>query len=128
MDHDQTDAANLRCRRNPPSTNPERALAARQFAHDKLEGLGSAAIRLDHATKLFTTDNLCEANRFPFGNGPLITRRPMVSVGVRSRLVVVLDELTNQIVEVVFAEGDEMVETFGLDGLDESLDPCIQIG
>ena len=52
----------------------------------------------------------------------------MVSIGVRSRLVVMVDELANRIVEVVFAEGNEMVETFGLDGLDESLDPCIQIG
>ena len=52
----------------------------------------------------------------------------MVSVGVRTGLVVMVDELANQIVEMILAEGDEMVETFGLDGLDESLDPCIQIG
>jgi len=32
LDHDQTDAANLRCRRNPPSTSHERALAAQEFA------------------------------------------------------------------------------------------------
>ena len=52
----------------------------------------------------------------------------MASVGVRTGLVVMVDELANQIVEVVLAEGDEMVETFVLDGLDESLDPGIQIG
>ena len=47
----------------------------------------------------------------------------MVSIGVRTGLVVIVGELANQIVEVVFAEGDEMVETFDLSGLDGSLDP-----
>ena len=52
----------------------------------------------------------------------------MVSIGVRSRLVVMVDELANQIVEMILAEGDEMVETFGLDGLNKTFNSGIQIG
>ena len=47
---------------------------------------------------------------------------------MRSRLVVVVDEHANQIIEMIVAEGDEMVEAFGLDGLNKTFDPCIQIG
>ena len=38
----------------------------------------------------------------------MITRRPMVSIGVRARLVVVFDKLVTKIIEMTLAEGDEI--------------------
>ena len=52
----------------------------------------------------------------------------MVSMRMRSRLVVVFDELANQIVEMILAEGDEVIETFVLDGLNKTFNSGIQVG
>jgi hypothetical protein len=65
---------------------------------------------LDHAPKPFSADDLLKPNRFPLGHGRLLTRGPMVSMRVRAGLVIVLYEFTNQVVEMILAEGNEMVE------------------
>ena len=83
--------------------------------------------RLDHTPKPFSTDDFFKPNRLPLGHWRLITRRPMVSMRVRSRFVVVLDKFANQVVEMILAEGNEMVEAFGLNGLNKSFDPGVQI-
>ena len=49
-------------------------------------------------------------------------------MGVRSRFVIVLDKFANQVVEMILAEGNEMVETFGLDCLHKTFDPGVEIG
>ena len=83
---------------------------------------------LDHTPKPFFADDLLKLNRLPLGHRRLITRRPMVSMRVRARLVIVLYEFTNQVVEMILAEGNEMVEAFGLNGLNKSFDPGVEIG
>ena len=52
----------------------------------------------------------------------------MVSMRVRSRFVVVLDKFANQVIEMILAEGNEMVEAFRLDGLNETFDTGVEIG
>ena len=83
---------------------------------------------LDHAPKPFSADDLLKANRFPLRHGRLLKRRPMVSMGVRTRFVIVLDKFANQVVEMSLAEGNEMVETFGLDRLHKTFDSGVEIG
>ena len=58
----------------------------------------------------------------------MLTRGPMVSMRVRAGLVIVLYEFTNQVVEMILAEGNEMVEAFRLDGLNETFDTGVEIG
>ena len=84
--------------------------------------------RLDHAAKPLSTDNVFNSNGFPFGRRILIRGRSMVSVGVRARFIVMVGELTNQIFEVVIAKRNEMIEAFGLDHLNKTFHPCVQIG
>ena len=72
---------------------------------------------LDHAPKPFSADDLLDLNRLPLRHGRLLTRGPMVSMRVRAGLVIVLYEFTNQVVEMILAEGNEMVEAFRLDGV-----------
>ena len=83
--------------------------------------------RLDHTAKPFFADDLLKPNRLPLGHRRLLTRGPMVSMRVRARFVVVLDKFANQVVEMILAEGNEMVEAFGLNGLNKSFDPGVQI-
>ena len=52
----------------------------------------------------------------------------MVSMGVRPRLVVVFDKFANQLVEMILAKSNKMVETFGLDCLHKTFDPGAEIG
>ena len=84
--------------------------------------------RLDHATKPFSKNNLFETDRLPFGHRRLVFERPVVSIGVRTRLVVVNNEFANQVIEIILAERYEMAEAFRLDRLYESFDPGIQVG
>ena len=60
--------------------------------------------RLDHATKPFSTNNLFETDRLPFGHRRLVFERPVVSIGVRTRLVVVNNEFANQVIDIILAE------------------------
>ena len=75
-----------------------------------------------------TPYDLLKLNRLPLRHWRLITRRPMVSMRVRSRFVVVLDKFANQVIEMILAEGNEMVEAFRLDGLNETFDTSVEIG
>ena len=52
----------------------------------------------------------------------------MVSIGVRARLVVVLYEFANQVIEMILAEGNEMVEAFSLYHLNKTFHPGVEIG
>ena len=82
---------------------------------------------LDHASKPFSADNLLKVNRLPLRHGCLLTR-PMVSMGMRPRFVIVLDKFANQVVKMILAEGNKMIETFGLDRLHKTFDPGVEIG
>jgi hypothetical protein len=66
--------------------------------------------RLDHTAKPFSADDLLKPNRLPLVHRCLLTRGPMVSMRARPRFVIVLYEFTNQVVEMILAEGNEMVE------------------
>jgi hypothetical protein len=57
--------------------------------------------RLDHTPKPFSTDDFFKPNRLPLGHWRLLTRGPTVSMRVRARLVIVLYEFTNQVVEMM---------------------------
>ena len=83
---------------------------------------------LAHTPKPFTADNLFKANRLPFRHGRLLTRRPMVSMGMRPSFVVVLDKFANQVVEMILAKSNKMVEIFGLDRLNKTFHPGVEIG
>ena len=84
--------------------------------------------RVDHATKPFSTDDVLEADRLPFGQRGWSRWRSVVSTGMGASLVVVLGEFGHEVVEMILAEGDEMVEAFRLDHLNKSLDPGIEVG
>ena len=58
----------------------------------------------------------------------MLKRRPMVSKGVRPRFVIVLDKFANQVVKMILAKSNKMVETFGLDRLHKTFDPGVEIG
>ena len=82
----------------------------------------------DHAAKPVSADDLLDSNRLPLRHGRLLKRRPMVSMEVRARFVIVLDKFANQVVEMILAEGNKMVETFGLDRLHKTFDSGVEIG
>ena len=90
--------------------------------------LRGAAIRLDHAAESFPADNVFKPNRLPLGFRSLVAGRSVVSIRVRTGFIVMLDELRDEMVEMIPAEGNEMVEAFSLDRLYKSLDPGIQVG
>ena len=119
----------LRWRRDSAEGFELRIRVAQKNAREKHGSLiGATMHRLDHAAKPLSTCNLFEKNRLPFGHGRLVTRRPVVSVRMWAGLVVVLREFANQIIEVILAEGDKVIEAFGLDCLNETFDLCVQIG
>ena len=77
--------------------------------------------RLDHAAQLLTTFNVVEPDGRPLRNLDLITRRPVVSMAMRAIGVEVGRERLDQVVEVVAAKNDEVLQAFMLDRLDDSL-------
>ena len=83
--------------------------------------------RLDHAAELLATFNVLELDGRPLGDVGLITRRPVVSSAMRATGVVVSRERFDQVVEVVTAKNDEMVQDLVLDRLDDSLDSGVQV-
>ena len=57
----------------------------------------------------------------------MLKRRPMVSMGVRARFVIVLDKFAYQVVKMILAKSNKRVETFGLD-LHKMFDSGVEIG
>ena len=77
--------------------------------------------RLDHAAKLLATFNVLELDGGPLGDFGLVARRSVVSTAVRAIGVIVGRERLDQVVEVVAAKNDEVLQAFMLDRLDDSL-------
>ena len=77
--------------------------------------------RLDHAAELLATFNFFELDDRPLGDVNLLTRRPVVSMAMWPVVVIVLCENLDQVVEVVAAKNDEVLQAFMLDRLDDSL-------
>ena len=78
--------------------------------------------RLDHAAQLLATFNVLELDGRPLGDVGLITRRSMVSMDVRTIVVIVLGENFDQVVEMVATKRNEVPKAFLLDTLNYSLD------
>ena len=81
--------------------------------------------RLDHAAKLLATFNVLELDGRPLRDVGLITRRPVVSVAVRAVGVEVGRERLDQVVEMVAAKNDEVIQYLVLDTLDHALHPRV---
>ena len=78
--------------------------------------------RLDHAAELLATFNFFELDDRPLGDVNLLTRRPVVSMAMWPVVVIVLCENLDQVVEMVAAKNNEVVQNLVLDRLDDSLD------
>ena len=83
--------------------------------------------RLDHAAKLLATFNVLELDGRPLGDVDLITRRSVISVAMRAIGVEVSREGFDQIVEMIAAKNDEVLQALMLDRLDDSLDSRVQV-
>ena len=83
--------------------------------------------RLDHAAKLLATFNVLELDGRPLGDVDLITRRSVVSMAMRAIGVEVSREGFDQIVEMIAAKNDEVLQALMLDRLDDSLDSRVQV-
>ena len=78
--------------------------------------------RLHHAAELLATLNVLELDGGPLGDFGLVARRSVVSTAVRAIGVIVGRERLDQIVEMVAAKNNEVVQNLMLDRLDDSLD------
>ena len=58
----------------------------------------------------------------------LADRRKVAALHVRANGVVIVDELSDDVIEVQLAKQDELEQAFVLDRLNKPLDPSIQIG
>ena len=71
--------------------------------------------RLDQSAEMLAGDDLVELNRGVFRWRVGTSRRQVISAAVGAMIVVVIGELGDEMVQVPFPEGNEMVQAFALD-------------
>ena len=83
--------------------------------------------RIDQTTDVGFHGNLVPVERFGFIR-KFPNRWKIVPFGVRADGVILFHELIDDVIQMPFAEQDELVEAFMFDRLDEPLNSSVQIG
>ena len=92
-----------------------------------IESSGGALVSLDQPTEPFVADDLIEYDRLIFRRRIGTGRRQEISRRMRSLSVIIANVLTDEIVEVLLATDQEIVQAFVLDRLDHSFTTGIQV-
>nr|WP_232103337.1 hypothetical protein [Gimesia algae] len=82
-------------------------------------------VRLDQTAEMYLAMDLIKLDRLEFQRRLGTAGRQMFSRAVRSMLVVIINKLRNKIIEMHFAESDEMIQGFVFNRLHKPFDPGI---